>query len=67
MTPTDHPPEDPFGTPSEAAYDVKTRAPGPAGTLSRSTETFLRDRPSGDVFGLSQDAGMGWRAAEVMR
>lgn len=66
MTAAGNTPEDPFETLSEAAYDVKTRAPGPAGTLPL-TETFLRDRPSGDVFGLSQDAGMGWRVAEVMR
>ena len=51
---------------SEATYDVQTKAPGPEGQLPL-TESFLRDRPSGDVFGLSQDAGMGWHVEEVMR
>ena len=55
-----------FGPLSNATYDVQTKAPGPEGQLPL-TESFLRDRPSGDVFGLSQDAGMGWRAEEVMR
>ncbi len=31
------------------------------------TETFLREHPSGDVFGLSQNAGMGWEASKVGR
>ena len=57
---------EPFGDLPEATYDVKTKASGPAGSLPL-TETFLRERPSGDVFGLSQNAGMGWRVEEVMR
>ena len=28
---------------------------------------MLRERPSGDLFGLTQNAGMGWPAAEVGR
>ena len=51
---------------SSETYNVETKAPGPEGQLPL-TEAFLRNRPSGDVFGLSQDAGMGWRAEEVMR
>ena len=31
------------------------------------TEDFLRDSPSGDVFGLSQNAGMGWEPAKTAR
>ena len=58
--------KDPFEVTSEATYEVETKAPGPAGSLPL-TETFLRDSPSGDVFGLSQNAGMGWRVEEVMR
>lgn len=45
---------------------VHTRAPGPAGRLPL-TEEMLRDRPSGDLFGLTQNAGMGWNPAEVGR
>ncbi|HEY2157999.1 MAG TPA: YjhG/YagF family D-xylonate dehydratase, partial [Isosphaeraceae bacterium] len=46
--------------------DVTTKAPGPAGALPL-TDAMLRDWPSGDLFGLSQNAGMGWPSAEVAR
>jgi xylonate dehydratase len=46
--------------------DVRTRAPGPAGSLPLTPEMLLSS-PSGDVFGLSQNAGMGWDPAEVGR
>jgi putative YjhG/YagF family dehydratase len=47
-------------------FDVRTRAAGPAGRLPL-TEDLLRHAPSGDVFGLTQDAGMGWDPAELGR
>jgi putative YjhG/YagF family dehydratase len=47
-------------------YEIRTRAPGPAGSLPL-TEELLRDSPSGDLFGLSQNAGMGWNPAETGR
>ena len=40
-------------------YDIRSNAPGPAGSLPITPEMLLR-RPSGDLFGWSQDAGMGW-------
>src|SRR3990172_5504688 len=40
-------------------YDVASSAPGPEGKLPLTAE-MLRDRPSGDAFGMTQDAGMGW-------
>ena len=40
-------------------FDVATTAPGPAGSLPL-TEEMLLNRPSGDLFGLTQNAGMGW-------
>ena len=46
--------------------DVQTSAAGPAGRLPL-TEELLRNAPSGDVFGLSMDAGMGWNPAELGR
>src|SRR5262245_31303318 len=49
-----------------ALYDVRTSAAGPAGSLPL-TEELLRNAPSGDIFGLSQDAGMGWNPAELGR
>jgi putative YjhG/YagF family dehydratase len=45
---------------------VETAAPGPSGALPLTPE-LLRDSPSGDVFGLTQNAGMGWEAAKVGR
>jgi putative YjhG/YagF family dehydratase len=47
-------------------YEINTRASGPQGLLPLTPE-LLRNSPSGDLFGLSQNAGMGWKAAEVMR
>src|SRR5437588_3470372 len=49
-----------------ACYDVQTTAAGPAGSLPL-TEELLLHAPSGDVFGLSQDVGMGWDPAELNR
>jgi xylonate dehydratase len=41
-------------------YDIRTHGAGPEGRLPL-TETQLREAPSGDIFGLTQDVGMGWR------
>ena len=40
-------------------YRIHTHAAGPAGVLPLD-EKMLREAPSGDIFGLSQNAGMGW-------
>ena len=40
-------------------YDVRSKVPGPAGSLPITPEMLIA-RPSGDIFGWSQDAGMGW-------
>jgi len=55
-----------LGTSSPEIFEVKTNAPGAAGSLPLTPE-LLRDSPSGDLFGLSQNAGMGWNPAEVGR
>jgi putative YjhG/YagF family dehydratase len=47
-------------------YRVETSADGPSGLLPLTPE-LLRDRPSGDVFALSQNAGMGWDASKTGR
>jgi putative YjhG/YagF family dehydratase len=49
-----------------ALLDVQTSAAGPIGSLPL-TEELLLHAPSGDVFGLSMDAGMGWDPAELGR
>ncbi len=43
---------------------VRTRADGPSGALPL-TDDMLREWPSGDLFGLSQNAGMGWDVSRV--
>src|SRR5579871_956831 len=48
-----------FDSDDPAIYDVPTRAPGPSGSLPL-TEHILRTWPSGDLFGWSMNAGMGW-------
>ncbi|HEX9926548.1 MAG TPA: YjhG/YagF family D-xylonate dehydratase [Anaerolineae bacterium] len=45
---------------------MKTRGTGPAGQLPL-TAAMLRDEPSGNLFGLTQNAGMGWPAEDVGR
>ncbi|WP_263376103.1 YjhG/YagF family D-xylonate dehydratase [Granulicella aggregans] len=45
--------------------DVKTHAPGPSGSLPITPEMLL-NQPSGNLFGLSQNAGMGWEPARLL-
>ena len=40
-------------------FNVRTHAPGPAGQLPITAEMLLT-APSGNLFGLTQSAGMGW-------
>jgi putative YjhG/YagF family dehydratase len=47
-------------------YHIRTRASGPVGALPITEEMLLKS-PSGDLFGLTQNAGMGWAPAEVGR
>src|SRR5579872_6323355 len=47
-------------------FDVQTTAAGPGGALPL-TEELLREAPSGDLFGWSQNAGMGWNPVELNR
>ncbi|MCC7083838.1 MAG: YjhG/YagF family D-xylonate dehydratase [Pirellulales bacterium] len=48
-----------------AVYQVITKAAGPAGALPL-TDDMLRHWASGDLFGLSQNAGMGWPPREML-
>jgi len=45
-------------------YQIHTRGEGPAGQLPL-TEEQLRESSSGDLFGLTQSAGMGWDPAAL--
>ena len=53
-------------TTTEDIYAVQTKATGPVGELPL-TPQMLIERPSGDIFALSQNAGMGWNPAELGR
>jgi len=53
---------DPLFPDDPATYDLQTRAQGPAGALPL-TDELLRQSPSGDLFGLTQNVGMGWDPA----
>lgn len=55
-----------FPATSPEVYQVRTRAPGPAGQLPIDA-TMLLEQPSGNLFGLTQNAGMGWNPAELGR
>jgi len=48
-----------------AIYQIQTKAAGPAGSLPL-TDAMLRELPSGDLFGLTQNAGMGWPPTEML-
>lgn len=47
-------------------WEVQTAGAGPAGRLPLTPEMLL-SAPSGDVFGLTQNAGMGWDPSELGR
>jgi putative YjhG/YagF family dehydratase len=47
-------------------FDVQTRASGPAGRLPLTDELLLNS-PSGDLFGMTQSAGMGWNPEHLLR
>ncbi|MCA9162741.1 MAG: YjhG/YagF family D-xylonate dehydratase [Planctomycetales bacterium] len=46
-------------------FDVQTNAVGPTGKLPLSDE-MLRDWSSGDLFGMTQNAGMGWKPEDLL-
>ncbi len=49
----------------ELFAEVRTHAKGPEGMLPITPEMLLTE-PSGNLFGLSQDAGMGWEPARLL-
>lgn len=54
-----------FNSPANI-YDVQTKSSGPEGSLPL-TEEMLLNEPSGNIFGLTQNAGMGWSPKELGR
>jgi putative YjhG/YagF family dehydratase len=49
---------------AEAVAAARLAGEGPAGNLPL-TPAMLREQPSGDIFGLTQNVGMGWSAGEL--
>src|SRR5215212_10867957 len=54
-----------FGA-DETIFRVRSKAAGPAGALPLTAEMLI-ERPSGDLFGMTENAGMGWNPAELNR
>lgn len=52
----------PFESSEPSIYQTRTHASGPEGALPLTPE-MLANSPSGDLFGLSQNVGMGWESA----
>jgi putative YjhG/YagF family dehydratase len=51
---------------SPSTWEITTAGEGPRGRLPLTAEMLL-ERPSGDIFGLTQNAGMGWDPRELGR
>jgi xylonate dehydratase len=56
--------KNPFDSDNAEVLDVRSRAAGPSGSLPLTAE-MLAKQPSGNLFGWSQNAGMGWKASEL--
>jgi len=50
---------------SQDAYNIKTHDYGPKGALPLSDD-MLRNWSSGDLFGMTQNAGMGWNPQDLL-
>ena len=55
-----------FESDEPSIYEIETVAEGPSGQLPL-TPAMLRTLPSGDIFGWTQDAGMGWNPSHLGR
>ncbi|HUQ91079.1 MAG TPA: YjhG/YagF family D-xylonate dehydratase [Bryobacteraceae bacterium] len=53
-----------FDSGDSSLFDVRTSVPGPKGSLPLTAE-MLRESPSGNLFGWTQNAGMGWDPAKL--
>jgi len=55
---------DQITTSDPSVYDIRSKAAGPAGSVPITAEMLL-NRPSGDLFGWAQNAGMGWNPSKL--
>ena len=56
----------PAGRSADDPLQILTHAKGPSGSVP-FTEDFLTNGSSGDHFGMTQNAGMGWNPVELLR
>ncbi len=56
--------DNPFDGDDPSVLEIQSRAAGPPGSLPFTPE-MLRELPSGNLFGWSQNAGMGWDPAAL--
>ncbi|SFI38614.1 putative dehydratase, YjhG/YagF family [Paenibacillus sp. UNC496MF] len=54
-----------MGPEASGLYDIHTHAAGPEGKLPLTAD-MLTELPSGDLFGLSQNVGMGWKPDRLL-
>lgn len=54
-----------YGEGNDLLYEVNTHADGPKGKLPLTPE-ILTERPSGDIFGMTLNAGMGWDPSKLL-
>ncbi|MBY0099183.1 YjhG/YagF family D-xylonate dehydratase [Mesobacillus maritimus] len=54
-----------YGEDHDNLYEINTHAEGPKGKLPVTPE-ILKERPSGDIFGMTLNAGMGWDPAKLL-
>ncbi|WP_135556396.1 YjhG/YagF family D-xylonate dehydratase [Paenibacillus cymbidii] len=60
-----HPIHEIMGSHRDDMFRIRTHAAGPSGSLPL-TPDMLRHAPSGDLFGLTQNVGMGWSPTRLM-
>ncbi|WP_437187345.1 YjhG/YagF family D-xylonate dehydratase [Planctomicrobium sp. SH668] len=60
------PPAESFSLSPAEIYSIQTHGDGPEGALPLSAE-MLANSPSGDIFGMTQSAGMGWDPQQLLR
>ncbi|OBR93526.1 dihydroxy-acid dehydratase [Clostridium ragsdalei P11] len=54
-----------YGGEDKSLYEIQTHAEGPKGSLPLTPE-LLKDSPSGNIFGMTLNAGMGWEPSKLL-
>jgi putative dehydratase, YjhG/YagF family len=54
-----------FGEEKASLYEIHTHAEGPEGSLPLTPE-LLKNSPSGNIFGMTLNAGMGWEPSTLL-